>query len=199
MPDRIAAIVLAAGISRRFGSDKLLHPLTLNGRTMPLAAHSLLSWLEVFERVCVITRPGAETRKIEDALDAGSRISWVVCEHADRGMAESLACGIRATIGAAGWLIGLADMPRVPASAISGVKDALIEGAPLAAASRNGRRGHPAGFSASYRDELLALKGDAGARHILERDEVRRVQAESDGIFSDIDQPLDLNRFIAHS
>jgi molybdenum cofactor cytidylyltransferase len=196
LPDRIAAIVLAAGFSRRFGSDKLLHPLTLNGRTLPLAAHSLLSWLEVFDRVCVVTRPGART--FADALDA-SRISWVVCEHADRGMAESLACGIRATIGAAGWLIGLADMPRVPASAIAGVKDALIEGAPLAAASRNGRLGHPVGFSSRYLDELLALKGDAGARHILERDDVRRVEAESDGIFADIDQPLDLNRFIAHS
>ncbi len=193
MPDRIAAIVLAAGFSRRFGSDKLLHPLRLNGRTMPLAAHSLLPWLDVFGKVCVVTRPHVGMRQIEDALgnDAG-RLFWKVCEHAERGMAGSLVCGVKANIDAAGWLIGLADMPRVPAGAIADVASALIKGAHLAAPSRNGRLGHPVGFSSRYLEELLVLEGDRGARHILERDDVSKVEMQDEGIFADIDLPSDL-------
>ncbi|HXU93290.1 MAG TPA: nucleotidyltransferase family protein [Gallionella sp.] len=194
----IAAVVLAAGASRRFGSDKLLHPVRRHGATLPLAAHSLLPWLETFGQVTVVVRPTAEAfcSEIETALGAtrAAAIRWVRCADAAQGMAASLACGVRANRDAAGWLIGLADMPAVPEMAIAGVRDALREGAALAAPFRDGRRGHPAGFSARYREDLLGLKGDAGARALLERDRSRVTQVKigSDGIFADIDTPDDL-------
>ena len=201
MPDRtdIAAIVLAAGSSRRFGSDKLLHPVTRKGATLPLAAHSLLPWLDVFAQVTVVVRPGSEAFRDAIAASLGpstpAALRWIVCQDAEQGMAASLACGVRANRGAAGWLIGLADMPAVPMSAIAGVRDALITGAALSAASRDGRRGHPVGFASRYYEELLALRGDAGARGLLERDRSSLVQIEAgdDGIFADIDVPGDLS------
>lgn len=195
---RFAAILLAAGASRRFGSDKLLHPLTLRGVTLPLAAHSLLPWLEKFGHVTVVVRPGAETfcSAIETALGASksARINWVECADAAQGMAHSLVCGVRANLDAAGWLIGLADMPAVPVAAIAGVRDALSAGAALAAPLRDDRRGHPVGFAARYRDELLALHGDNGARRLLKRDISGLVEINIDdaGIFADIDIPDDL-------
>ena len=194
MPDSLAAVVLAAGFSRRFGSDKLLHRVTLCGHAMPLLALSLLPWLDVFEKVCVVVRKDATIDAIKTALgeEKSARLFRVVCIEAEQGLAASLACGVRANADAAGWLIGLADMPFVPSNAIAGVKDALLAGAPLAAPIRNGRLGHPVGFSSYYREELLDLQGDRGARHILERDEVVKVEAESEGIFSDIDMPFDL-------
>ena len=193
----IDAIVLAAGASRRFGSDKLRHPVTRHGATMPLAAHSLLPWLETFGRVTVVVRPGAGAfcREIETALGASSMaIRWVVCRDAADGMAASLACGVHANRDAEGWLIGLADMPAVPLAAIAGVRDALSGGAGLAVPSFDGRRGHPVGFTARYREELLALQGDAGARRLLERDSSHVVLIETgdDGILADIDVPDDL-------
>jgi molybdenum cofactor cytidylyltransferase len=194
----IAAVVLAAGASLRFGSDKLRHPVTRNGLTLPLAAHSLLPWLEAFGRVTVVVRPGAGAfcSEVETALGAArsAPIRWVVCRDAADGMAESLACGVHANSDAAGWLIGLADMPAVPAAAITGVRDALLAGAGLAAPFCDGRHGHPVGFSARYREDLLGLEGDAGARRLLERDQssVVHIKTGSDGIFADIDTPGDL-------
>jgi molybdenum cofactor cytidylyltransferase len=190
--------VLAAGASRRFGSDKLLHQLTLRGATLPLAAHSLLPWLEMFGHVTVVVRLGAETfcSAIETALGASKSgtIRWIECVDAAQGMAASLVCGMRANSDAAGWLIGLADMPTVPMAAIAGVRNALSAGATLAAPVRDGRRGHPVGFSSGYRDELLALQGDTGARRLLERDKSMVVDIKIDGagIFADIDIPGDL-------
>jgi molybdenum cofactor cytidylyltransferase len=199
----IAAIVLAAGASHRFGSDKLLHPVTLHGVTLPLAAHSLLPWLETFGDITVVIRPGADTfcSALETALDKSkpganksALIRWIECVDAAQGMAASLVCGVRANLGAAGWLIGLADMPAVPMAAIAGVRNALLAGAKLAAPSRDGRRGHPVGFASRYRDELLLLQGDNGARRLLERDISKLVEINIDdaGIFADIDIPGDL-------
>jgi molybdenum cofactor cytidylyltransferase len=194
----IAAIVLAAGASRRFGSDKLLHPMTLRGVTLPLVAHSLLPWLGTFASINVVVRPGAESfcSAIEAALGTkkSASIKWIECVDAVQGMAASLACGVRANRDASAWLIGLADMPALPSSAIAGVRNALSAGAVLAAPSRDGRRGHPVGFTSRYRDELLALQGDTGARRLLERDisNVVEINIDDAGIYADIDIPDDV-------
>lgn len=197
-PRAIAAIVLAAGASSRFGANKLLHPLTLRGVTLPLAAHSLLPWLETFGQITVVVRQDSQAlcNAAADALGAGrsEAIRWLVCADAAQGMASSLACGVRANRDAGSWLIGLADMPAVPAAAIVGVRKALLDGADLAAPACDGRRGHPVGFASHYREELLMLQGDKGARLLLERDKSKVVHVKIDnaGIFADIDSPGDL-------
>ncbi len=199
-PDDIAAIVLAAGSSRRFGSDKLLHPVTLRGVTLPLAAHSLLPWLKAFKHTTVVVRPGsyAFCNAITAALgkSKAKALHWLVCNGAGHGISASLACGVRANREAAGWMIGLADMPALPGAAIAGVRKALLDGSDLAAATSDGRRGHPVGFAFHYYEELLELEGDAGARGLLERDRSNLAQIEigHNGIFADIDVPGDLLR-----
>jgi molybdenum cofactor cytidylyltransferase len=200
-PGNIAAIVLAAGASTRFGSEKLLHPLTMHGVTFPLAAHSLLPWVKTFVQVSVVVRPEAGTlcKAIEGALGptmAGA-IRWVTCADAARGMSASLASGVKANEDAAGWVIGLADMPLVPSEAIFAVREALAAGAPLAAPSYQGRRGHPVGFASRYFAELVGLQGDQGARALLDHDMsvTMEIRVDSAGIHADVDVPTDLRRF----
>lgn len=194
----IAAVVLAAGASRRFGADKLLHPVNAGNNTIPLIARSLSPWLETFSQVTVVVRADSDElrRQIEQTLgpEKAAGIRWCICPDALLGMSASLAAGVAYNHHADGWLIGLADMPAVPSVIIGEVRDAIASGSPLAAPYCDGLRGHPVGFDARYRDELLALQGDAGARDILKRDagSLLRIDTTDPGIFTDIDIPEDL-------
>ena len=114
-----------------------------------------------------------------------------------RGMGASLSAAIEASSGRDGWVVALGDMPAIAPATIAAVADALRRGASLAAPfDAAGRRGHPVGFAAPLRAELLALDGDTGARAILERHsaELLRVAVTDPGIFVDIDTAMDLER-----
>jgi len=117
-------------------------------------------------------------------------------DRTSRGLGASLAAGVESSASAAGWIVALGDMPRVTPATIRAVKEALEKGATIAAPFHDGGRGHPVGFSAPLRDELLVLDGDVGARGILERHakEITRVQVEDRGIFVDVDTPEDMRR-----
>jgi molybdenum cofactor cytidylyltransferase len=112
-------------------------------------------------------------------------------------MGHSLAHGISAAREAAGWIVALADMPRVQPATIRAVAGAVSEGALIAAPAYRGERGHPVAFSAGLKHELLALAGDSGARAVLERhrDRIRLIDCEDAGTMLDVDARLDLERF----
>ena len=118
------------------------------------------------------------------------------CAEAVHGMGHSLAHGIGVSKDVAGWVVALADMPRVQPATIRSIADAIRDGATLAAPVYRGERGHPVGFAQVLRGELLALSGDSGARAVLERyrDAVRLVECDDPGIIVDIDAKTDLDR-----
>jgi len=203
MPNRneISAIVLAAGMSQRFGSEKLLHPINLHGITQPIAAHTLLHWLSVFDSITVVVREGAGNfcNAIETALgeSKAKTIRWVECADATNGMSASLACGVLANRDAQGWVIGLADMPFVPSSIIDRIRNSLLSGEHLVAPAYDGRRGHPVGFTSLFYPELQALHGDTGARFILEknRDKIVLINTDDKGVIADIDVRDDIANY----
>jgi molybdenum cofactor cytidylyltransferase len=104
-------------------------------------------------------------------------------------MGASLSCGIAASLSSTGWVVALADMPLIDPSTIRAVASEIEQDAALAAPSYQGQRGHPVGIHARFRDELLALGGDAGARAILAShpQDIRVVQTGNPGILIDID------------
>jgi molybdenum cofactor cytidylyltransferase len=139
--------------------------------------------------VVAVVRP--DDGGVADALRAlGCDVT--VCPDADSGMAASLVHALRHSLPADGWLIALGDMPFVQASTLIALRDALTGGAGIAVPTCEGRRGNPVGFSASYLQDLLALKGDQGARAIIATGVVTELAVQDPGIFSDIDTRPDL-------
>jgi molybdenum cofactor cytidylyltransferase len=184
----IVGVLLAAGRSARFGSDKLLVQLE-DGTSIGLAA--LKNLAAAVDVVVAVVRP--RDAALAAALGAhGARVTE--CPNAAEGMGESLAWGVRGSPTAAAWLIALADMPWVRPATIARVVDALRRGAPIAAPSWQGTQGHPVGFAARHYAALIALSGDIGARPVIERHGVLLVDAEDDGIIRDVDAPPDLAR-----
>ena len=85
-------------------------------------------------------------------------------------------------------------MPFVRPTTIAAVREALERGAPLAAPYFRARRGHPVGIAGAYYEELVSLRGDEGARHLLSANEARlvKIPVGDPGVVRDIDRPEDL-------
>jgi molybdenum cofactor cytidylyltransferase len=189
----IVGILLAAGRGTRFGGDKLLAQLAsssgLAGECVGATACRHL--LAALPRVIAVVRP--DDAELAAALGAaGARI--VRCVDADDGMGASLACGVRATKDAGGWVVALADMPWIQPSTIARVAAAVADGAPVAAPFHRGTRGHPVGFSPACYAALAALTGDEGARSVVtaHHDSLARVDVDDAGTLRDIDTPADM-------
>lgn len=118
----------------------------------------------------------------------------VFCAEARAGMGHSLAAGVAASPDARAWVVALADMPFIHSATIARVARAMQLGALLAAPFLDGRRGHPVGFAARWREDLLALEGDEGARGLLvtERERLLRVETDDVGVLRDVDRVEDL-------
>jgi molybdenum cofactor cytidylyltransferase len=161
-------IVLAAGFSRRFGSPKQLH--LVDGE--PLVRRAARIAREAGNTIVVIP-PNAQA--IRDALQ---NVDVTIVENADaaEGMASSIRAGVRACEG--NVLITLCDQPNITADHLRAL---ATTDAPIAATAYANTLGVPAFFSLRFRNDLLALRGDSGAKAIVEshRNEIAVIKLES--------------------
>jgi molybdenum cofactor cytidylyltransferase len=197
----IVGILLAGGHSRRFGSNKLLHPLA-DGQAVAVAAGRHL--LAAIPDSVAIVRPEAllsedqapsDQRLVDQLRALGMRV--IVCTEDQQEMGDSLSAAIRyatADREVDGFVIALADMPYIAPQTIRAVADALAAGAQIVVPIYQGQRGHPVGFAATFREALENLRGDEGARTIIQQhqDSVVRIEVDDAGILRDIDTPADL-------
>ena len=183
----MVGILLAAGQSRRFGSNKLLHPVQATPMLM-VSAKKLVN--ELPDSVVVISDALQQYQSQLEQL--GLRV--VVNEQAEQGMGGSIACGVDASQYASGWVIALADMPYIRQDTIRLLTQRLKNGAAIVAPLYQQQRGHPAGFSQQFKQELLALDQDTGARQIIARhqQQLELLAIDDIGVISDIDEPNDI-------
>lgn len=186
---KIAAIVLAAGQSRRMeGKNKLLEDF----KGKPLVRRAVEAALgSKASPIIVVT--GESGGAVKQAL-AGLDVRFVNNPDFAEGLSSSLKTGIRAVPEeSSGAVICLGDMPHVSSRLI----DRLIagfapeRGAMIVAPVRDKQRGNPVLWARRFFPELLKLEGDMGARKLANfYDEgLAEIEVEDDGAFADIDTP----------
>jgi molybdenum cofactor cytidylyltransferase len=173
---RVTAIVLAAGASRRLGTPKqnvMLGGETLVERTIRIATEAGV------DRTVVVVQPGM-------LADLPDRVENA--EH-EEGMAASIRAGVRVAEGRV--LILLCDQTRITSEHLRAL---IATGAPIVATGYEGIAGAPAIFAPRFVPELLALRGDVGARGVIDahRDETVVIPFEPAAV--DLDSVSDLQK-----
>ncbi len=188
-PPRVAAIILAAGMSRRMGAEnKLL--AEVSGK--PIVARVVDALLETpADPVIVVV--GHEAARIREAL-AERRVRFVENPAYEEGLGASLRAGVEALgDGVDGALVALGDMPWIRAEHANQLLRAFDPSGPstIYVPVHDRRRGHPVLWSSRHFPAMKKLHGDVGARALLERhaDEVLAIEVSDAAIHLDVDTP----------
>ena len=219
-PISVSGLLLAAGMSRRFGTEnKLLADVysapmilhALDNLIIAGAQHVLIITGHDHETIVSLCSNHIRTRCNENVID----IQFVHNPDYASGMASSLKTGISHLIqshsgtptnASQGALICLADMPQVKPDSYRSLIDAAMQSItteghdmdiqrPCAfVPTYKGTRGNPVLLMSELFDPLLDIEGDVGARHLLQAnpESVQEVAVSDAGILKDYDTPEQL-------
>jgi molybdenum cofactor cytidylyltransferase len=193
---RVAAIVLAAGLSTRMGKNKLLEPI--GGE--PLIAR-VVRRVESSRADPIFVVLGNQGIEINSVLPLPRIKTGTVFDGSTRdGIGVSISVGMRVLpVDCAGTFIVLGDMPSISPEILNKMIDVFEAGDAntICVPIRGGMQGNPVLFGSAYFSDLSNLDGDAGARSIVAANSrhVCEVAADDDGVLVDIDTPEELEAF----
>jgi molybdenum cofactor cytidylyltransferase len=181
-------LVMAAGASTRLGQPKQL--VKLGGRPV---LHRVVASAVSLAGHAVTVVLGAHARELSRLL-AHSPASTIVHQGWEEGLGSSIRFGVESLPpGCEGVLIVLGDQVAVTADDLQRLASAWGGQASVIAASVYSQRvGVPAIFPHMFFSELMQLRGDQGARLILERNSYRLVRVPMPNAADDLDTPEDL-------
>jgi molybdenum cofactor cytidylyltransferase len=184
---RVAGVVLAAGLSSRMGTNKMLADYCGE----PMLRASVRAFVAAgLDEVFVVT--GHEPDQAGQALE-GLKVTLVHNAQFATGLASSVRAGVAAATSFDAVIIGLGDMPRVSPQLIKRLVAAYnpVEHRSIVMPVHRGEIGNPVLWGADYFNVLLKLEGDRGARALIAayRNEAVEIEAGDDGVLIDADTP----------
>lgn len=182
---RVAAIVLAAGSSSRFGRPK--QSLVFRGETLVARAVRIAG--EVADDVILVTSPSV-------SVHANHIARIVMNERAGEGIASSIRAGVASALDGARLMIVLPDQPLITPDHL---RNLIACDASIAASGYGGIAGVPAVFAPELKGELLRLRGDRGARAVIEAQRHRVAVVPFEDAAVDIDDEADLDALTLRS
>ena len=188
----VAAVILAAGESRRMGRAKLLLPWG-DGCVLDAVLDAVSA--APFDMRLLVS--GACREQVE----AVARRHGVACRHNPDfacGQSTSLIAGIDAIPPGCAAMFLLADQPLIPASLLQRMSEVYqqTEAPILRPRAADGSKGHPVLFAPALFPEQRRVSGDVGGRPVLQahKDEIAYVQVADGSIWQDVDTPEDYDR-----
>ena len=178
---KLAVILEAAGDSRRFGSNKLLHVMD-DGRPMTASILDAVRGIDAYKKIIVT--------QYDEVADLADGFTVVRNDRPDLGISRSMQLGIEAAGDADAYMFCVCDQPGLKASTLEKLIEAYKNGtAGIVSLAWQGKMCNPKIFSSRYRDELMSLSGDTGGRQIIagHESDLLLVEAESVDEVRDID------------
>lgn len=160
---RIAALVLAAGSSRRLGQPKQLLPF--RGKTL---LGSTIDTVLGFEFPQTLVTTGGAAADVREQVDF-SGVEVVDSLHHTDGCSSSIVSALPAIDPSAdGFFLFLGDQPDIPDTAVAALTEAARSGAEIAVVDYSDGTGHPFWLSRSTFGALAELHGDKAVWKVLE-------------------------------
>lgn len=186
------ALILAAGESQRLGHPKQILPY---GNTTLLNHLKKQLNPEIVERTYIVL--GAYVKEIVDKAELKPP-EYFEFKGWQEGMGSSLAFGCKSILevqNCDGILITLSDLPLVSASDYRAMTTLFSNPSDIVATESNGILGVPAIFGSDYFKELKQLKGEKGAKPLIQKHKDNVLVYKNDHASTDIDTPVDYDRF----
>lgn len=184
-------LMLAAGSSRRFGSDKRsakLNNSTLLDRSIQSALNSRLSLLVILKH--------DDLDLIDTLSEKYPTAHFLRCPDSALGIGHSLSFGVAQAANRryTGVLIALADMPWVQAATYSTIARNITADKIIVSRYRE-HIGAPIGYGSQYFSELMSCRGDENTGTIWQshRDRVEYLELDDSGILRDVNLPEDIS------
>lgn len=189
----IEVILLAAGLSKRMGRQKLLLPFG-GGTVIETVVSNLRA--SGFRKINAVL-----SREVEAAVTLPEGVSVRINEAPERGQSSSLAIGLDMLEEGADFAVMLGDLPLVRPEDITALAkrfSSLSFGKTVLAPCRDGIFGHPMFYRAVWKNRFTEARGDSGGKAVLmsRADEIERIEASA-AHFRDMDTPDEYRRLLA--
>ena len=183
---KIAAVLMAAGASSRFGECKLIKEFA----SRPMFENALDAL--PYNKLCAIAVVSGRA-EILAAAEARGFIP-VLNDRPEDGPPRTIRLGMEAVGDAEGIMFMVADQPLLRRESVAGELDFFAKNAnSIVAMGHGARRGNPVIFPREFFDELKALRGERGGGAVMaaHRERIMLYQLENEAELTDIDTASD--------